>query len=144
MQKQDAVAIATRFIADQVGPELIHPVVGRLVVEEEYVSEHELAWIVPFNSVAFLEDGDFDKACIPSVIAVPRNGLAAFLPPSSLPVREFLDEVVAGGGDLGEWTGTAPEAPAIPPGVHEQVLHGHLDPETGIFTGGHTRGDGPR
>src|ERR1700754_2804924 len=106
MQKQEAVAIATRFIVDQVGPELVHPVVGRLVVEEEFVSAHELAWVVPFNSVAFLEDGDFEKACIPSVIAVPRNGLPPFLSRTWLPVRECLDEVAAGGGDLGEWTGT--------------------------------------
>lgn len=103
MNKQDAVGIATRFIADQIGPDLMHPALGKIVIEEEFVREHELAWIVPFNSVAFLETRDFDKACIPSIIAVPKSDLPAFLPPTSLPAMEFLDEVRDSGQGLQEW-----------------------------------------
>ncbi|MCI2417468.1 YrhB family protein [Saccharopolyspora sp. K220] len=103
MNKQDVVGIATRFVADQIGPDLIHPSVGKIVIEEEFVGEHELAWTVPFNSVAFLETGDFDKACIPSMIVVPKDGGPAFFPPTSRPVMEFLEDVRESGRKLGAW-----------------------------------------
>lgn len=92
MKKEEAVSVAGRFIADRIGPDMIHPGVGRIVIEEEFVTEHESAWVVPFNSAAFLDSADFDKACIPSVIVVPKGGAPAFLPPTSPTVDEFLAE----------------------------------------------------
>lgn len=90
MNKQEAVGIATRFLADQVGPDLTHPQVGKLVVQEDLAREHESAWAIPFNSAAFVATGDLDMACVNSVIIVPKNDSPAFLPPTDVPVEEFL------------------------------------------------------
>lgn len=92
MNRQDAVSIATRFLAERIGPDLTHPAVGKLVVQEDLAREHESAWAVPFNSVAFVATGDLDMACVNSVIIVPKADSPAFLPPTDVPVEDFLAE----------------------------------------------------
>jgi Immunity protein 35 len=88
-----AVERAVELLAADVGPELDHPQLGRIVVRQEQVTEHDIAWAVPFTSATYLRTGHVRSACAPSVIVVPKDGAPAFLPPSHLPVLDFLDEV---------------------------------------------------
>ncbi|MFI5611775.1 YrhB domain-containing protein [Amycolatopsis sp. NPDC051903] len=142
MERQEALAAATRLLAGSLGPGLVHPSAGPVRLREDLVGEHELAWIVPFNSIAFLDHGDREKMCIPSVIAVPKAGTPAFFPPTYLPVRDFLDEVRESGESLAGWAPEPEPAETVAPSVHDTVLRGHLDPGTGNFLGGHTQAPG--
>lgn len=97
MTRQEAITEAVRFL-EQDAPGMVHPQLGPIVIRDELIVEHELGWAIPFNSRAFLDTGDISKAAVPSVVVVTKEGPPPFLPPSYLPVREYLDEVRDNGG----------------------------------------------
>jgi hypothetical protein len=95
--RQEAIAEAVRFL-EQDAPGMVHPQLGPIVIRDELIIEHELGWAIPFDSRAFLDTGDIGKAAVPSVVVVAKEGPPPFLPPSYLPVRDYLDEVRENGG----------------------------------------------
>jgi hypothetical protein len=95
--RQDAIARAVKFL-EQDAPGMVHPELGPIVIRDDLITEHELGWAIPFNSRAFLDTGDISKAAVPSVVVVTKDGPEPFLPPSYLPVQEYLDEVRENGG----------------------------------------------
>jgi hypothetical protein len=101
MNRDEAITSAVAFLTGLMGPGLVHPELGQIVLRLDYVGEHDLAWILPFNSVAYLRDGDVSRACAPSVVLVPQNGDPVFIPPSYLPISEFLDAAKEDGRGMG-------------------------------------------
>jgi hypothetical protein len=96
MDKDEAIEKALEVIEVEVGPGLVHPTLGQIVIQIDNVDEHELGWIVPFNSTAYLDTGNPEFAFLPGVLVVPHDGDAPYAPPSYLPTREYLDSIVKG------------------------------------------------
>jgi hypothetical protein len=100
MNRDDAVREALQLLRGLFGPDMLDSVLGQIMVDDDHVEEHDTAWLVPFESVAYLlDDSDPSKACVPNVVLVPRDGAEPFIPPSAEPATTFLDEVKASGVD---------------------------------------------
>lgn len=69
-----------------------------LIIVEDKVHQHGIAWIVPYNTRAYLEHGDFEKCLFPSGIVVPTDGGQAHYAPGVPPFDEYVDAV-----QRGEW-----------------------------------------
>ena len=100
MNRDDAVDEAVRLLKRLFGPDMFDSVLGQIVVDDDYVEEHDTAWLVPFESMSYLvDDSDPGKACVPNIVLVPRDGAEPFIPPSAEPASTFLDEVKESGLD---------------------------------------------
>src|SRR5438874_13322965 len=96
MTEADAVAATGRVLREMFGADLRDTEVGEIVVPAGTVTEYEQAWLVPFNTRAYVEDGDITAALVPSVVAVPNDGSPAHVPPSAIPVEEYFSDVASG------------------------------------------------
>lgn len=56
------------------------------------VADHGDVWVVSWNSVEYLESGDFTKQQLFGPIAIPKDGRDWFILGTALPVEEELAE----------------------------------------------------
>ena len=92
-----AVAAAEELLQHEFVPDLRTPDGGSLVVLEEQITEYNVAWLVPFNSRAYLVTGDPVEFVLPGACVVPKDAaVQAHFPPTYLPVEEYLEKVSSG------------------------------------------------
>ncbi|WP_326687329.1 MULTISPECIES: YrhB domain-containing protein [unclassified Streptomyces] len=66
-----------------------------LVMQPELSRDYGTAWGVRFDSQEHLDTGDEMKAPFTRVVVVPKNGAAPHLPPTHLPVAEYVAQLAA-------------------------------------------------
>jgi hypothetical protein len=66
-----------------------------LVMQPELTREYDAAWAIRFDSQEHLDTGDEMKAPFTRVVIVPKNGAAPHLPPTYLPVAEYVATLAA-------------------------------------------------
>jgi hypothetical protein len=66
-----------------------------LVMQPELSREYEAAWAIRFDSQEHLDTGDEMKAPFTRVVVVPKDGTAPHLPPTYLPVAEYVASLAA-------------------------------------------------
>ncbi|MFE0759803.1 YrhB domain-containing protein [Streptomyces smyrnaeus] len=64
-----------------------------LVLQPDLSREYERAWAIRFDSQEHLETGDETRAPFVRVVIVPKDGAAPHLPPTHLPVAEYVRDL---------------------------------------------------
>ena len=88
---------ARRLLEQEFGSDLRTPEGDDVVLLEERVAEYDSAWLVPFNSRAYITTGDPVEFLLPGACLVPKDeAVHPHFPPTHLPVDEYLEKVRAG------------------------------------------------
>lgn len=95
--RSEALAAAEELLQGEFGHEMRTERGDQVVVLEDDVTEYEAAWLVPFNSRAYVETGNPVKFLMPGACLVPKDdAVDPHFPPTALPVTEYLDKVRSG------------------------------------------------
>ncbi|MET7286177.1 serine protease [Streptomyces sp. NPDC005573] len=92
LAKDEAVAATAQFLKTRAYPDRADSV----VVLPETAIEFPYGWTVRFGFREHLEAGNLMTAPFGSVVVVPHTGSAAHLPPTHLPVAEYMNLCASG------------------------------------------------
>ncbi len=73
VSRSEALAAAEELLQGELGHEMRTERGGQIVVLEDDVTEYEAAWLVPFNSRAYVETGNPVKFLMPGACLAPTD-----------------------------------------------------------------------
>lgn len=97
IDRSGAVRETHTLLVDEYGPSLITPHGDQVIIIEDEITEYPSAWLVPFNTEAFLFRDDFWAGLLPCAALIPKDPTRRpHYPPTVYPVEEYLDMLDTG------------------------------------------------
>ncbi len=97
MTRSEAIMTIHDLLISEFGEGLKTRSGDQVVLLRENVTEYEDAWLVPFNTRAYLEGGPPPTGLLPSAALVPKDSrIPPHYPPTALPVENYLARVRSG------------------------------------------------
>lgn len=97
LSEGQALELVRGMLVRDLGPDLTTRTGEQVVILTGNITEYPTAWLVPFTTRAFLDDGNFSRAIIPSVALVPKDArIRPHYPPTAIDVPEYLSKIESG------------------------------------------------